>query len=213
MESTTTETTNGAQERRIEADEVEVDAAPATAGADGMEDGSEELGAVVFKRCNHIASNTKKNQVKKNFKRLECHKCNNKGKTNLEEESLVLCLSCGKVHCGRYSINNEKHGESHFNGSKHCLALSIPNYVEFKSSFQSMEDKYEMLSIWCYRCDHWLHESNQDNDVQLKKLKDLIFGTISREFKAYVCVIYCFISFCCLYWISFSLPWFVLLLI
>merc|ERR1712154_447288 len=86
----------------------------------------------------------------------------------------------GKLNCSRDSKN--MHGLNHYVGNnKHMLCMNIPSFEEY-SEFPK-DVILDMLTIWCYKCDIFLHETEQDNTPKLMQIKYEIYGCLTRSYK------------------------------
>ena len=127
-------------------------------------------------RCTH--ANRIKKKIKR-FGRVECNKC----KTPNPTDRLVFCLICHKLGCSRQS--EQQHALKHHQGSQHNLCLTIPTYEEYNE--YSKDILLDMMTIWCYKCDLFLHETEQDNTKKIKDIKYEVFGCLQRGYKRLVC--------------------------
>ena len=133
---------------------------------------NENENEIEIKRCPH-AKNIKRKVT--HFRKIDCDKC----RGNAGNERVVFCLSCFKLNCSRDSEN--QHGLNHWVGSRHHLCLTIPTFEEY--SEYSKDIILEMMTIWCYKCDQFLHESDQDNTPKITKVKCEIYGCLNRSYK------------------------------
>ena len=124
------------------------------------------------KRCPHLTCMKKKIRQ---FKKISCDKC----KGGAANERVVFCLNCSKLNCSRDSEN--QHGLNHWMGTnnKHNLCMTIPTFEEY-SEFPK-DIILEMMTIWCYKCDQFLHESDQDNTQKIMKIKYEIYGCLIEK--------------------------------
>ena len=128
------------------------------------------------KRCPH--ANHMKKKIKQ-FKTISCDKCHGKG----GNDRLVLCLTCFKLNCARDS--EHQHGLNHWVGNnKHNLAMSIPTFEEYSQYHKDII--FDMLSIWCYKCDLFLHETDQDKTQKVQQIKYEVRGCLDRGYKSAV---------------------------
>lgn len=128
-----------------------------------------------LKRCTHLHCMKKKI---KQFKKVTCDKCKGGG----GNDRVVLCLNCFKMGCSRSS--EKQHGLNHWMGSnnnKHNLCMTIPTFEEY--SEYPKDIILEMMTIWCYKCDQFLHETDQDNTQKIMKIKYEVYGCVSRSYK------------------------------
>merc|ERR1712228_522451 len=128
---------------------------------------------VSMKRCPHI------NHIRKRikgFKSVLCQKC----PKNQPDQSLVFCLSCFKLNCSRSS--KKMHGFNHYQSTKnHNLCMSIPSFAEFSEN--TKDQILDMLTIWCYKCDLYLYETQQNESPKIKNIKYEIYGCLTRSYK------------------------------
>ena len=125
------------------------------------------------KRCPHINNIRKKI---KGFKNVMCEKC----PKNQADQSLIFCLTCFKLNCSRSS--EKMHGFNHYQATKnHNLCMTIPSFSDFNQ--YSKSQILDMLTIWCYKCDLFLHETEQNETPKIKKIKYEIYGCLTRSYK------------------------------
>eukprot|EP01083_Nonionella_stella_P196993 724518_1 len=113
------------------------------------------------KRCPHI--NNIKKKIKK-FHSISCEKC---PRNSDADDKLVFCLSCFKLNCSRTS--SHAHGFNHWSAmTKHSLCMMIPTFNDYMNNTKDIII-HDILTVWCYKCDSFLHELNQDNTPKIKQ--------------------------------------------
>eukprot|EP01083_Nonionella_stella_P041299 111980_1 len=124
------------------------------------------------KRCPHL--NLIKKKINR-FQTIQCHTCPGSGDM---DDRLEFCLTCFKVNCSHNS--KYAHGLNHYlNNTKHNLCMMLPSYDEL-NEYPKNVILDEMLPIWCYKCDVYLHETDQNTSPKLDRIRSEVYGCLQR---------------------------------
>ncbi|PKC02053.1 hypothetical protein RhiirA5_504255 [Rhizophagus irregularis] len=95
--------------------------------------------------CKHVKESVNIKKLEKKLPNLvplniKCTTCVNNNTKALSKQTIWLCLTCCKPHCGRF---DEKHGIQHYEEKvNHNISLDLKTY-----------------KAWCYECEHYVFPS------------------------------------------------------
>eukprot|EP01083_Nonionella_stella_P277035 941816_1 len=136
------------------------------------------------KRCPHLKQFDKEINYKiiNRFTIVKCDQCQHNWE---DDDQLVFCLVCFKLHCDgskvwKFRKPHGGHGHNHYLAdNKHNLCIVIPRFEQFRQCPKEMIVNH-LLPIWCYTCGQF---EQTTVSAKLQEMRFEIYGYLQRVYQ------------------------------